>query len=166
MGWISDSQHIIFSGNEPGHSSRFYLQDAKGGEIRPVSPEGFSSKLALPVSPDGKEFVALNQNTSAWNVCQIEDGKCAPLQGGEDDDSPLEWSADGKYIYVALQHPLSSVWRIELSTGHRQLWKRVTPGDSVGALEVLPSSITPDGKSFATQYDRSLDQLYVVEGLN
>jgi eukaryotic-like serine/threonine-protein kinase len=166
MGWTPDSQHIIFSGNEPGHSSRFYVQDAKGGAVHPVSPEGFSSKINLPVSHDGKQFVALNQNTNAWNLCQVEDGKCAPLRGGEEDDSPLQWSADGKYIYVALQQPVSSIWRIELNTGHRQLWKRVTPGDPVGALEVIPSSITPDGKSFATQYDRSLDQLYIVEGLD
>jgi eukaryotic-like serine/threonine-protein kinase len=166
MGWTPDSQHIIFSGNEPGHSSRFYVQDAKGGAVQPVSPEGFDSKLTLPVSPDGKQFVALNQNTKAWNLCQLEDAKCAPLQGGEDDDSPLQWSLDRKYLYVAVQYPVSSIWRIELSTGHRQLWKRVTPGDSVGALEVIPASITPDGKSFATQYDRSLDQLYIVEGLD
>jgi serine/threonine protein kinase len=166
MGWIADSQHIIFSGNEPGHSSRFFMQDANGGAVRPVSPEGFSSKFAMAVSPDGKQFVALNQNTNALSLCQVEDAKCAPLQGGEEDDSPLQWSADGKYIYVAVQQPVPSVWRIELSTGHRQLWKRVTPSDPVGALEVLPSSITPDGKSFAIQYDRSLDQLYIVEGLD
>jgi Tol biopolymer transport system component len=166
MNWTPDSQHIIFSGNEPGHGSRFYMQDAKGGAVRPIGPEGFSSKFTPPISPDGKQFVALNQNTNSWNVCQVEDGKCAPLLGGEEDDSPLQWSSDGKYIYVGVQHPVSSIWRIELGTGHRQLWKQVSPGDSVGALEVLPSSITPDGKSFATQYDRSLDQLYIVEGLD
>ncbi len=166
MGWTPDSQHIIFSGNEPGHDSRFYTQDAKGGAVRPISPEGFSSKLNLPVSPDGKQFVALNQNTNAWNLCQVEDAKCAPLRGGEEDDSPLQWSADGKYFYVTVQHPVSSIWQIELTTGRRQLWKRVTPGDSVGAVEIFATSITPDGKSFATQYDRSLDQLYIVEGLD
>jgi serine/threonine protein kinase/Tol biopolymer transport system component len=166
MSWIPGSQQLIFSGNEPGHSSRFYLQDAKGGAIRPITPEGFNSKVSLPVSPDGKQFVALNQNTNAWNLCQFEDGKCALLLGGEYDDYPLQWSADGKYIYVGLLYPDSSIWRIELTTGHRQLWKRVTAGDSAGVLEVFPSSITPDGKSFAVHYGRSLDQLYTVEGVN
>jgi hypothetical protein len=166
MSWFPDSQHIVFSGNEPGHRSRIYMQDSKGGAIRPVSPEGFSSKQTLPVSPDGMQFVALNQNTNAWNLCQIEEAKCAPLLGGEADDDPLRWSVDGKYIYVVVENPEPSFWRIEPSTGRRQQWKRVGPGDSAGALTIAPSSITPDGKSFATTYVRSLDQLYLVEGLD
>jgi len=166
MGWTPDSQHIMFSGNEPGHRSRFYEQDAKGGAIRPITSEGFASRLQLPISPDGRQFAAFDQQASAWNVCQVEDGKCAPLNGSEGDDNPLRWSADGKYIYVSVQSPESGLWRIELATGHRQLWKRVVPTDPVGAYEVYPLSITPDGKSFATQYVRSLDQLYLVEGMN
>ena len=166
MGWTPDSQHIIFAGNETGHGSRFYVQDAKGGAIRPITPEGFGSKLQLPVSPDGKQFPAFDLQTSTWSVCQVDDNKCAPLNGSEKGDSPLRWSADGKFIYVAVAFPEPSLWRIEPATGHRQLWKRVVPIDPVGAYAVYPESITPDGKSFATQYVRSLDQLYVVEGMN
>jgi hypothetical protein len=36
----------------------------------------------------------------------------------------------------------------------------------VGAYTIYVVSVTPDGKSFATQYVRSLDQLYLVEGVN
>jgi hypothetical protein len=131
-----------------------------------VGPEGFSARLGIPVSPDGRQYVAYNEAANAWNVCGIEDGKCEPLRGSEDDDSPIQWSADGKYIYISVTHPETSLWRVELATGRREIWKRVTPGDSVGALEIIPAFITPDGKSFATQYIRSLDQLYVVEGLD
>jgi Tol biopolymer transport system component len=165
MGWMPNSQEIIFSGNESGHGTRFYVQKIGGGSIRPVTPEGFTTQLRMSVSPDGKEFVALNQQTNAWNLCQIEDGPCAPLRGGEDNDSPLEWSADGKYVYSGVRYPAPSIWRIEPATGHRELWRRIAPADSVGALEIFPTSITPDGKSFAIQYDRSLDQLYTVQGL-
>jgi len=166
MGWAPDSQHILFSGNEHGHRSRFYEQDTKGGATRQITSEGFASNLQLSVSPDGREFAAFDQQTSAWDVCQVEDGKCAPLNGSEGSDKPLRWSADGKYIYVGVQYPEPGLWRIEPATGHRQLWKRVVPTDPVGAYAVYPLSITPDGKSFATQYVRSLDQLYLVEGMN
>jgi hypothetical protein len=166
MGWTPDSQRIIFSGNEPGHGSRFYAQDAKGGAIRPLTPEGFGSKLELPVSPDGKQFAAFDLQASAWNVCQVDSGKCAPLNGSEKDDNPLRWSADSKYMYVGIQYPEPGLWRIELSTGHRQLWKSVAPADPVGVYAVYPMSVTPDGKSYASQNVRSLDQLYVVEGVN
>jgi serine/threonine protein kinase len=166
VGWMPNSQEVIFSAYEPGHGSRFYIQKIGGGAIRPITSEGFSTKLIIPVSPDGKQFVAVNDQTGAWNLCQVDDGKCATFSGIEDDDTPLQWSVDGKYVYASQQHPVSAVYRIELATGHRQLWKQLAPADSVGALEVLPSSITPDGKSIAVQYDRSLDQLYTVEGVN
>jgi serine/threonine protein kinase/dipeptidyl aminopeptidase/acylaminoacyl peptidase len=166
MGWMPNSHEIIFSANESGHGTRFYVQKIGGGSIRPVTPEGFTTQLRMSVSPDGKQFVALNQQTNAWDLCQIEDGKCAPLRGGEDNDSPLEWSADGKYVYAGVRYPVPSIWRIEPATGHRELWRRIAPADSVGALEIFPTSITPDGKSFAIQYDRSLDQLYTLQGLD
>ena len=120
----------------------------------------------LPVSPDGKQFPAFDLQANTWSVCQVDDNKCAPLKGSEKGDHPLRWSADGKFIYVGVQYPESGFWRIELSTGHRELWKRITPADPIGVLSVSPSSITPDGKSYGSQYVRSLDQLYVVEGVN
>jgi hypothetical protein len=166
MGWTPDSQHIIFSANEPGRGSRFYLQDAKGGAIRPVTPEGFGSKLQLSVSPDGKQFAAFDLQASAWSVCQVDNNKCAPLKGSKKGDQPLRWSADGKYMYVGVQFPEAALWRIELSSGHRQLWKRVVPADAVGLFWGSPTTITPDGKSYASLYVRSLDQLYLVDGLN
>ena len=166
MAWLADSNRIIFSANEPGHGSRFFIQDATGGAIHPITPEGFDAKFILAVSLDGKQFAARDQQAKKLNVCQVEDGKCAPVNGSEEDDYPLQWSADGKYIYVGTQqYPDPDLWRIELTTGHRQLWKRIVPTDPVGAYTIFPTTMTPDGKSFASTYVRSLDQLYVVEGV-
>ena len=166
LGWMADSREIIFAGNERGHGSRFYIQDINGGAVRPVTSEGFAAKLAVPVSSDGKQFVAWNQQTGAWSVCQVEEIRCVPLKGSNESDNPLQWSADGKYVYSGVNYPESSLWRIDLATGERQLWKRITPTDPVGAYTIYVVSVTPDGKSFATQYVRSLDQLYLVEGVN
>jgi eukaryotic-like serine/threonine-protein kinase len=166
LGWMADSREVMFAGNERGHGSRFYVQDINGGPVRPVTSEGFAAKLAVPVSSDGKQFVAWNQQTGAWNVCQVEEIRCVPLKGSNESDNPLQWSADGKYVYSAVNYPETSLWRIELATGERQLWKRITPTDPVGAHTIYVVSVTPDGKSFATQYVRSLDQLYLFEGVN
>ena len=166
LGWLPTSREIIFAGNERGHSSRFYIQEISGRAPRPISSEGFAGGLVIPVSPDGKQFIAFNQITNAWNVCQVDDGKCTSLAGSNQSDNPLQWSADGKHIYSGVHSPESGLWSIELATGHRQLWKRDTPANPVGVYEFYPASITPDGKSFANQYIRSLDQLYLVEGMN
>jgi len=167
-GWMPNSREILIAGNEPGRATRFYIQAIGGGAMRPVSPEGFGIDLRMAVSPDGKQFAARNQQTNAWNVCQIDGGQCAPLRGAEDDDAPMAWSTDGKSLYLGnhKQGPTSVIWRIEVSTGRREAWKKIVPADSGGAVEIFPASITPDGKSFSIQYDRSLDELYTMEGLN
>jgi hypothetical protein len=165
-GWMPDSKEVIFAGNEPGRGSRFYVQSAKGGAARPVTPEGFSAKLAIAVSPDAKRVVAFNQQARAWNLCQIEDGKCSPLPSLKEQDGPLAWSVDGKYFYIARQGQVPTIWRVDSATGQSQLWKQVASADPVGVIQSSVISITPDGKSFATVYNRSLDQLYLAESPN
>jgi serine/threonine protein kinase/WD40 repeat protein len=168
IGWMPDSQEILIAGNEPGHATRFYVQKITGGAMSPVSPEGFSIELRIAVSPDGKRFAARNQQTNIWNVCQVDTGQCAPLRGIEDDDAPMAWSSDGRYLYAGNRKvgPVTGIWRIDVPAGRRELWKKIVPPDSAGAIEIFPASITPDGKSFAVQYDRSLDQLYTMDGFN
>ena len=168
IGWMPNSQEILIAANEPGHATRFYLQHATGGPISPVSPEGFSVDLRVVVSPDGKQLVAQSQQTNAWNLCRIDTGQCSRARGAGDDDHPIAWSTDGKYLYFVNRKAGSqpTIWKIEVSTGSRELWKKIVPNDSAGAMEIFPISITPDGKSYAVQYVRSLDELYTMEGFN
>ena len=51
--WLPDGKHIVFSGNEPDHGVRFYVQDINGGKPRAFSPEGVHG-TAFIVSPDGR----------------------------------------------------------------------------------------------------------------
>lgn len=167
MGWMPNSQEFIFAGNEVRRGDRFYIQSIGNGKARALTAEGFSSVgLSIPISPDGKQFVAFDGHNHTWNLCQVENSKCALLPGSEERDNPVQWSADGKFIYVSLRQPFTSFWRIELATGQRKLWKQVAVSDPVGVNEVLPESITPDGRSFAYQYARRLDELYLVDGAN
>ena len=43
MGWLPDSQHYLFAGNESGRGSRVYKQSMMGGKAEAITPEGFSS---------------------------------------------------------------------------------------------------------------------------
>jgi eukaryotic-like serine/threonine-protein kinase len=166
MGWMPDSQSFIFAGNEPGHGDRFYLQDIHGGAARPLTREGLSANAFIAISADGKRFAALDQNSRAWNLCGVEDGKCAPFPGSREGDLPLQWSADGKYIYAGRGQLTQDLWRIDLATGQGQLWKKTVLADPVGTNKVLVDSVTPDGKSFAISYTRNLDQLYLVDAVH
>jgi Tol biopolymer transport system component len=166
MGWMPDSQHFLFAGNEPGHGSRIYVQDISGGMARPITPEGFTASVRIPVSPDGQRFVAWNRKTSQWEICQFDDGHCTRLAGILDREHALQWSADGKSIYATSGFPAPGFCRIEIATGQRGACQRVTIPDTVGVTSMEPSAITPDGKSMASTVNRLLDQLYIADGVN
>ena len=38
--WLPDGRRFIFSGKEPGHAARIYLQNSSEGKPAPISPEG------------------------------------------------------------------------------------------------------------------------------
>jgi hypothetical protein len=57
------------------------------------------------------------------------------------------------------------VYRLDLATGGRELWKEYIPADPVRAAQVLPLAMTPDGKWYAYTYARNFYDLYLVKGL-
>jgi len=57
------------------------------------------------------------------------------------------------------------ITRVELATGRRTVWKEIVPPDAAGVDQIGGVRITPDLKSYVYSYDRTLSDLYVVEGL-
>ena len=56
------------------------------------------------------------------------------------------------------------VFRVDLSTGQRTLWKELHP-PQVAGIRLSQVSVTPDGRSFLHMYSRLLSNLYVADGL-
>jgi Tol biopolymer transport system component len=157
--WFADGKRILFMANEPGRPRRCFAQDIEGGAPKPVTPEG---KFGCIVpSPDGKFVIT-------------RDGELYPLAGGEPRMVPgltreerlVQWSADGKAIYVRNPEELpAKVYRIDLATGRRQMWKQFVPSDRSGVDSISFLWMTPDGRSYVYSYNRELSDLYLVEGL-
>jgi hypothetical protein len=59
----------------------------------------------------------------------------------------------------------AKVERLELATGHKQLWKQLMPSDTAGITDIGPILITPDAKAYVYEYGRTLSDLYLVDGL-
>jgi hypothetical protein len=57
------------------------------------------------------------------------------------------------------------VFRLDLGTGRRELWKQIMPADRTGVIDIRGILPTPDGRAYAYSYLRILSELYVVEGL-
>ncbi len=166
--WFPDGEQILFTGLEPGHALRSYVQNITTGEVRPVTEDGM---IALLVSPDAKNLVGWAPDKGPdgkYYLCPLNGTTPTPISGLELGEVPIQWSADGRALYVRAGGDVdTAIYRVDLS-GHRTLVKKIAP-DPVGliGIEVRPGGIqiTPDGKSYVYTYWTGLTDLILIEGL-
>ena len=162
--WLPDGRRYLFSGKEPGHAARIYRQDSSDAKPVPISPEGIDP-LVMVLSPDGQQVVGIGPDEKAY-AYPVAGGEPQVVRGIEPGEQPIEWSVDRKAMYLYKPGDLpAKVYRLDLATGHRILWKALIPSDSAGVSRLGPIVITPDGKSCLSGYHRVLSDLYLVEGL-
>ena len=162
--FLPDGRRIVFTGSEPGHGRRAWVQDLDGGKARPITPEGVVGTI---LSPDGR-FVAARGPDQRLGLYPVEAGPARPIEGLDSNDQLLRWSADQKFLYASSrqrQTLIARIYRLEVSTGRRELWKEFTPPDPTGISGIGGSATTPDGKAFVFAYSQKLSDLYVVDGL-
>ncbi len=102
-------------------------------------------------------------------ILPLDGGPRTQLEGLEAGDRLDQWSGDGRYLYVSRQQDLpGKVFRIEIGTGRRELWKELMPADPAGVVNVNNSrfAISRDGRSYAYHYTRVvLSDLFVLGGV-
>jgi serine/threonine protein kinase/WD40 repeat protein len=162
--WFPDGKRILIAGIEPNHGLRLYVQDIDSDKFEAVSPEGTDGS-AYALSPDGTAVAAMGPDEKPY-FFPIPAGDPRPIKGLLPGEVPVVWSADGRslYIYKGGELP-AKVYRLEIATGTRTLWKQLMPPDPAGVEFVGPVLPTPDGKSYVYGYRRLLSDLYLVEGL-
>jgi len=161
--WLPDGKRVLLTANEPGHGPRLFLQDLSGGKPRAISPEGYRA-FGRAVSPDGK-FAAVAGPDQRLYLYPLEGGEPTALPSLSAGDSPSGWSVDGRSLYVYRQGELpAKVYVVNVATGRRELWRALVPSDSAGVSNISRVCPTPDGKSYAYAYIRTLSDLYLVEG--
>jgi hypothetical protein len=121
--------------------------------------------LAIALSPDGSQVAGIGPDGLAY-LYPVSGGQPKPIPGFQTGEQPIEWSADGKslYVYRPGEFP-AKVSNLDLATGKRALWRSLAPADPAGVSQIGPIVMTPDGKSYIYGYHRVLSDLYLVEGL-
>jgi len=158
--FLPDGKNVVFSGTEPGHKSRIYVQAIDSGTGRPISPEGVSGFVP---TADGKFVFGFSDSGALYPV----DGQGAPrlVPGIHPDEAIFSVSRDGRSALVGVLGSYSAdVMRVDLATGRRELFKKIGPSDPAG-VALVDAAFTPDGKSYAYSCFNALSQLYLVEGL-
>jgi eukaryotic-like serine/threonine-protein kinase len=142
-----------------------------------VGPDGGAAK-SLPLECDTWDRYSATSPEGDRLACVAPDGRLviSPLPDGaativpgihlERLESPCEWSADGRFLYILGDGVPAPVDRLELSTGQRKPWKKLAPEDSAEVTLIHNVAIAPDGQSYAYSYDATVTSaLYVLEGL-
>jgi len=93
-------------------------------------------------------------------------GSPVPVNSAQKGEVPVAFSADGAWLYIYRPNSLpAQVFRINLASGAREIWKQFSPSDPAGVYKISPVAITPDGGAYAYSALRTLSDLYVAEGL-
>jgi len=160
--FFPDGRQILFTGVEAREDAaiRSYVQDISTGEVHPLT-EDFA--VALRVSHDGKKIITL-QPDKTYYIQPLDGGEAKPIPGLESGDEPIQWSDDGRSVYVIGPGEFATkIYRVDLANGNRREWKVIDPPNKIGlvGLELNPGGIlvTPDGKVCVYTYWTLLQQL-------
>jgi hypothetical protein len=158
---MPDGKQIVFAGNVAGQAVRCFIQNIDGGKPRPITPEGVSM---CEVSPDGQTIAAGDLN--GYKLYPMDGGPPRPLAGllpGE----VFHWTADPQFVYAYQAHKLApgKVYRLNIVSGQRQLFKEIIPSDEVGLCGMSKISFSANGRAYVYGFVRQLSELYLVNGV-
>jgi hypothetical protein len=170
-GWVlPDGKRLLILGKRAGELPRFFVADIDAPKLRPVTPPGYDGFFGdRPISPDGSRFFAIHGDpgSMSFQIFPIDGGPPKDLAGAEQDDVMSGWSGDGQSIFVYRRNQLPiPVYRIDVESGRRELWKELSPSDPAGVEGGYGVVIARDGRSYAYDFDRALSTLYLVKGLS
>ncbi len=162
--WFPDGKRILFTGNEPGKGVRFYVRDVASGKSEAITPEGVNGTQFV-ISPDSQWVAGIGPDQKGY-LYPVAGGDPRPLAGLNPGEQPITFNTDGSSLYIYQPGELPArVFRLDVRTGQRTLWKELMPTDPAGVETIGPILMTPDAKTCVFGYHRMLADLYLVEGL-
>ncbi len=162
--FMRDGKGFLFTANEPGHGSRVFLMDLSGGKPRALTPEGYRA-FGRGISPDGKSMLVAGPDRRRY-LYPLSGGEPTLVPGLTEQDTPTGWSSDAQHLFVYRRRDVPGrLYRLDLRSGNRELVREVMPADGAGIVDIAPILATPDGNAYVYGFQRTLSDLYLVEGL-
>ena len=163
ISWMPGGKEFIFLGHEGEAPMRGYLASFGGGPARALTNLA-GAHFWNCVSPDGKYVLETSSvaNEPKQNVIvELATGKVrnAPLLQG---DQPVQWDQDGLHAFVVQKSDVeATIFRVDLNSGKREVWKQIRPADPTGILSLRSFFVTPSGSAYSYSAARGLSALYV-----
>ena len=137
----------------------FLNRDEVGFDLRPILLDDKLGGLAM-------ELFRLKLKDANWVgedvvECALESQFNKAL-GIQPEELPVAWAADSKHVFAQALTPTGlNIYKIDVESGHRELWQALIPKDQVGLRPLaIPASITPDGRWIAFNYRTVLGHIY------
>jgi Tol biopolymer transport system component len=163
--WFRDGKRCAFAGVESGHPPRTYILDIESGGFKPVGPVG---AICVWPSPDGRELLCNDVRSGKWTVFSLERGEGRPAPGLEPREEVLDWARDGAAYIRAAARESPEIYRLDLRTGRRTLWRRMVFSEPAGLMAGGPEYVfasPEEGGSYCYSAWWLLSDLYQVTGL-
>jgi hypothetical protein len=169
MGFFPDSRRIWFVAEDHNGDRRAWVQDLAGGKPRAVTPSGVGG---LMLSGDGR-FLCGRAVDGDWHLYSTETTETHKVVGLLPGEEPIQWTADGKLLYVRGGDELSPgeaavitrVHRLDPRTGRRELWKEIRPVNPSAGGGIGTIFFSGDGKACVYTHHRYSSELFLVDGL-
>ncbi len=162
--WFPDGKRILFAADEPEKGVRFYVYDLASGKSQAISQEGVNG-TAFAISPDSQQIAGIGPDQKGY-LYPVGGGDPHLIAGLNQSEQPITWSGDGQSLYIYQPGELPArVYRLDMKSGRRTLWKELMPSDPAGVENIGPIYMTPDAKTCVFGYHRNLADLYLVEGI-
>jgi serine/threonine protein kinase len=162
--WFPDGRELLANGSEKDHEPRMYIVPLDGSEPRPVTPEGIADRAAA-ISPDGS-LIAAGPPGGVYSLYRTDGQSLGVIPGFREGEIPIVFTADGKAMLVQeYLQPTAKIYKLDIGTGQRQLWKEIRPSDPSGVRWGIRVLATPDGRSYAYGVSRYLMDLYLANGV-
>ena len=158
--WAPDSQHVLFTGTEPGHVSRCYIQDIDGGKAQPLCPEGVTRAR---MSPDGKLLLA--REGKDYVLLRSDGTDKRPAKGLDPEDMVIRWSGEGQTVFAYRGSNPMELLRVNPVTGQKQSLRQISPADPSGIIQIPQLLVSADGNSYVFHCVRKISSLYIVKDL-
>lgn len=128
------------------------------GEPKPKPlATGLDRLVAVAVGPDGRIYVAANDDNGKNAILVLQQGKAVPFAAGFDFARSMAWYQ--KWLFVLDNH---RIWKVDLK-GKAEVLKTDVPvpkdGRTLGRITVDPES----GSLFVTEFDEKAGQIYRID---
>jgi serine/threonine protein kinase len=159
--FLPGGRELVITASRPGEGKRLWIVPVEGGQPRAISAEGIGPFMAIDMSGT---FVAATRGSDQPMLYPIAGGEPRPAPGVAPGDMPALWQGNELTVFRR-EKKKSEIYRIDLESGTRVLWRTLTAPDPAGVQDVFPVRFAASHEQYVYGYRVMLSSLFTVSGV-